>query len=196
MGYYREQQYFNDLTISGIYRPGISYEPIIDLFNNDDIYLKLEGIEIESDSEKLTNPGNISILCIVIDWGDGKTDKLTPENFVKNASTIGTVYDSWMNKGHEYHLHKWTDKIELKITIYSTMNEKIVIIVPIQIKLKTFTESRAKFELISANITNDNRISYVINDATTKQMIVLNSAKDDWPENKFFLDKNDRFLEQ
>lgn len=188
MGYYQNQQYFEELVIEGEFYPGTYSKDTIDMFNNDSIFLKLEGLTVASDDELLVNSQNISILCIIIDWGDGKKDTLSPENFKVTGPAVA-YYESWMNKSHEYHFHNGIDKTDLIITIYNTKNEKTVITIPIRIKIKSLAETRAKFELISANITNDNKVSYIINDATTKQMIILNSVQDDWTENKSFLDK-------
>lgn len=189
MGYYLDQLYYEDLVVADTLEPGTTEKKTIDIFNNDSLYLVLENVEIAPGDKSLTNPDSISILTIVIDWGDGKKDQLNPENFARKKSGAQQFVISWMNIWHTYHFHDGTTDSQITITIYDNANNKYIVIIPLRIKLKSLAETRAKFELISANITNDNQVSYVIHDATTKQMIVLKSKQEDWTENKSFLDK-------
>lgn len=195
MGYYLNQELYDELIITGSYTENTVLDEI-EVFNNDSIYLKLEGIEVPNMIENLTNPESVSLIRVIIEWGDGEKTSLTPENYQRATSTIGTQYDSWLNNSHTYHFHEKIDSVELKVILYNTTNHKVVISVPIKVRYKSISELNVRYELVSANITNSNTVSYVINDASTKQMMVVGSLADDWTEDKSFYDKNKTWLEK
>lgn len=195
MGYYLNQELHDELIITGPYTEDLVMDEI-EVFNNDSIYLKLEGIEVPNTIEELTNPEAVSLIRVIIEWGDGEKTSLTPENYERATSTIGTQYDSWLNNSHTYHFHEQVEDVELKVTLYNTINYKVVIKVPIKVRYKSISELNVRYELVSANITNSNTVSYVINDASTKQMMVVGSLADDWTEDKTFYDKTKLWLEK
>lgn len=198
MGYYLNRELHDELVITGS-KTNDDTLPEIEVFNNDSIYLKLEGIEVpvpEEIREVFTNPEAVSLIRVIIEWGDGEKTSLTPENYERSTSAIGTQYDSWLNNKHTYHFHEKVDKVNLKITLYNSINHKVVIDVPIKVRYKSLSELNVRYELVSANITNSNTVSYVINDASTKQMMVVGSLADDWTEDKSFYDKSKMWLEK
>lgn len=193
MSYYKNQTLFEELIITGTQEEDYYYGEI-DIFNNDSIYLKLEGISLPNKNiDNLTNEESVSLLRVDIEWGDGETTTLTPVNFVQNQETTGSIIDSWLNNSHTYHFYEEVDKTKLKIKLYNTLNDSVTITVDINVRYKSISEAGVRYELVSANITNDNRVSYIINEGSTKQMIVLNSVAEDWVEDKSFYDKTKLF---
>lgn len=194
MPYYQDQVIYDELVINELYDSGTKELKPIDIFNNTEIILKLDGISVKSSiTEKFTNPESVSLLRIDIEWGDGVKETITPKNYQSTSFEYEVEMSNWYTKRHTYHFYEEVAKTDLYITVYNTLNDKVVIKQPINLKYKSISEENVRYELISANITNDNTVSYVINDANTKQMIVVNSVAEDWLEDKSFVDKTKLF---
>lgn len=191
MSFYRAQELLDELVVSGVQEDGTELDEI-EIFNNSEITLKLDGVTV-APSVDITNKDTVGLLRIDIDWGDGQKDTITPKNYQSTAADYETEMSEWFTKRHAYHFYEEVKKTYLVITIYNTLNDKAVITQPITLKYKSISEDNVRYELISANITNDNTVSYVINDATTKQMIVVNSVAEDWLEDKSFYDRTKLF---
>lgn len=184
MGYYHNEQYEEELIIAGNMTPGVIEWERIAIYNNDTVTLNLQKLFLQQ-SFDITNPEAISLIKIVIDWGDGNKTSLSPAVFTKQ-STIGTSPDDWRKTSHTYHFKQEIDSTELVIKVYNTLNDLLVIIIPVDVQYKSILEYGTSFELISANITNENKVSYVINDAKEAQMIVVQSVVEDWTNGRKF----------
>lgn len=178
MGFYLNEQFEEQLVISGEIESGvINWNPIA-IYNNDTIILDLQKLSVIGSFE-VVNPDAISLIKIVVDWGDGNKTSASPAVFAKQ-STIGTKSNDWRLVSHTYHLKEEIDSTEIIITVYNTLNDCLTIKIPVQIQYKSILEYGTSFELISANLTNDNKVSYVINDTKEAQMIVAQSVVEDW----------------
>lgn len=186
MGFYQNEQYVEELVIAGNMKPGVIEWEHIAIYNNDTISLNLKDLFLLQSFE-ISNPDAVSIIKIVIEWGDNNKSVLAPVVFTKQ-STIGTVANDWKKISHEYHFKEQIESTELTITVYNTLNDCLIIRIPIDIQYKSILEYNKLFELISANITNDNKVSYVINDAQENQMIVVQSVVEDWSAGRKFED--------
>lgn len=176
MSFFRENQQLDVLNITGAYEAGTQVLEPIRLLNNSELKLNLTGLTVNPSNKELKNPEQITTLKIVIDWGDGNTESLSPIFEVKN-STINTVYEPWTVTSHNYSLKSENNNLSLVISVYNTMNDCLVIDIPVIIEFQSLLESCAKLNLVSANITNDNKVSYVINNSTEESNFVVSSVE-------------------
>lgn len=89
---------------------------------------------------------------------------------------------SWLTITHkpyfitdEYYNLPEDDKSKwptIDITLYNLYGFKSSIQIPFRLRKSSYTQSGIKLKLIAANITNDNKISYVFNDENNNQLIL------------------------
>lgn len=174
MSFFCNNQQLDVLNITGAFDPGTKVETGIKLPNNTELNLNLAGLSVNPSNKSLSNLDQIKTLKIVVDWGDGNTEKLSPPFEIKNSS-INTKYDPWTSISHRYSLGSQTSDLTLTIYVYNHLNDCLIVTVPITIQFQSLLDSRAKLNLVSANITNDNRVSYVINNSVEKSNFVVES---------------------
>lgn len=174
MAFFRNNQQLDVLNITGAFNSGTMVEETIKLPNNTELKLNLDGLSVNPSNQDLTNLDQISTIKIVIDWGDGKSDSISPP-FVKKGSSINTKYDPWTTISHTYSLNSENNELSLVIYVYNSINDCLIITVPIIIQFQSLLDSGAKLVLVSANITNDNKVSYVLNNSVEKSNFVVGS---------------------
>ena len=172
MPFFRNNQQLDVLNITGAFEPGTRQETGIRLQNNTELNLNLDGLVVNPSIKNLSNVDQIKNLKIVIDWGDGKSDQLSPIFEVKN-STINTKYKPWTSTSHRYSLATQESNLTLTIYVYNHLNDCLIVKVPITIQFQSLLDSHAKLNLVSANITNDNKVSYVINNSVEKSNFIV-----------------------
>lgn len=135
------------LRISGTTTPGILTP--INLQDNNSLTIDLNPI-VQS------NPNNI-ILKIIVDWGDNSPC----EEFSRfNESFVAS---------HAYH--NTTGNLMAKISAFNVDGEKIQFFQHIDIHVNSILQNGEQFNLVSANITNDNNVAYVLTDVKSKVTI-------------------------
>ena len=166
MSFFRGSEQLETLTVTGAYSAGNHTLESIKLPNNSTLKLNLAGISVTPSNQKLTNVDQIITLKIIIDWGDGN---------IETESSINAKYQEWSSISHLYSLHDENIKPSLKIEVFNSLKDCATIIIPITIQYQSLLESGAKFVLVSANITNDNQVSYVFNNKADKSSFVISS---------------------
>lgn len=176
MSFFRGNEQLDTLVITGQYNPGTVTLEVIKLPNNDTLNLNLGGLTVKPSNPEITNVDQVVTLKIIIDWGDGNSESISPYFHVLE-STINTKYKEWTNISHTYSLNSEQGEISLQISVYNSLNDCTIFTVPITIQFQSLLESGAKFHLVSANITNDNQVSYVFNNTTEKSSFVVSTIK-------------------
>ena len=175
LAFFRNNQQLDTLVVTGSYDSGTRTETAIKLPNNTVLNLDLAGLSVKPSNKLLSNPEQVATLKIVIEWGDGKSDTIAPFFQVKRSS-INTKFDPWSKISHTYSLKTQTSSINLKIFVYNSLNDCLIITVPITIQFQSLLDSGAKLNLVTANVTNDNKVSYVINNSVEKSNFVVGTV--------------------
>jgi hypothetical protein len=70
-----------------------------------------------------------------------------------------------------------TDNIQalpkIVISLYNTFNDKVVIYIPYKLVYKSFYDLGIEYDMMSANVTNDNRSSFVLNNKVDDKIIIV-----------------------
>lgn len=174
MSFFVGDQQLDVLNVTGSYNAGTRTLSSVRIQNNSDITLNVEGLKVNPNNPQLSNPDQVTTLKIVIDWGDGNTESIAPFFIVKNSS-INVKHDPWYVVSHTYSLYTQQTNLNITIYVYNSLNDCLIITIPVVMQFQSLLESGAKLNLVSANITNDNRVSYVINNSTEDSNFVVAS---------------------
>ena len=172
MSFFVNGQQKDVLEVTGTYNAGSQRLTAITLPNNTTLTLNLAGLAVTPSNKQLSNPQEVETLKIVIEWGDGETDSIAPF-FRVPQSSIFSKFDPWTTISHFYSLTQAITSINLVIRCYNSINDCVTITVPITMQYQSLLESCAKLNLVSGSITNDNTVSYVVNNSTEKSNFVV-----------------------
>ena len=174
-----------------IHKPSIiiiNNENIIFNFNNYNLYYNemllateaLEYLRAENLSkleiEKSNKKSPYGKIKIEIDYGDGNNETLNKPLTYKSEK----MFDAWTITEHFYN---FTDKKYFENVNYITFIIKNIegikdkIIIPFIILNSDAINYNVKMDLISANLTNDNRTSFVFNIINDNQLIFATDKK-------------------
>ena len=134
----------------------------------------------------LSGVNNVELNKIIIDWGDGTKTKLNrPINHT--ISTISNLKeDDWKKASHTFNIDKrniyLTDDSQflpkITIKIYSTFNDVVNIIIPYKIVYKSLYDLGTGFELLQANISNNNLTQFVMKEGVNDSITIVSTK--DW----------------
>lgn len=170
----REQ--LNTLILTGAHKPGEETLAGITLANNSSLNLNFSGITVTPSNPEISNVDQIVTLKIIIDWGDGETESISPYFSVQDSS-INIKPQTWDDVTHKYVLHTENGNIILKIQVFNSLKDCATLLIPVTVKFESILESRAKFRLVSANITNNNNVSYVLNNIADNANMIVTTEK-------------------
>lgn len=141
-------------------------ELVIDTSNS---YSK--GIKIENNTEisfNLTNFNGIEhkehIHKIEIDFGD--------ESNLIISKPIKSKDENWMIFSHYFSFKEGKSNGTIKINIYNLYGESAVKEIKFSLKELSLQEQDIEFSLVSANLRNDKKISYIFNNTNKNQLIL------------------------
>lgn len=124
--------------------------------NNEEISFNIKGfIEI---------PHPAYIHKIVADFGDGTTLVLN--------KPMNSEDDSWMRFSHRFIFGENVQSGKVVINVYNIYGESGKKELNFTVKLQTLAEQNIEFRLVSANLCNDKKISYVFNNIDKNQLIL------------------------
>lgn len=201
---YGEEYYIireNEDKISYISKIRIVEKPQIVIINNEDITFNLknyvlnyyesiissqkeEGLKVEKSNEyiiveKSEKPSPYEKIKIKIDFGDGHkanlVKPLTHKELILNGSS------DWSIIKHHYSFNdkKYFEKINyivIEVKNIEGLIDKIVI--PFTILSSLAADYNLKMDLLSANLTNDNNISFVFNILNNNQIVFASNKED------------------
>jgi hypothetical protein len=155
----------------------------IEIFNNEKLRIDFSKIDYRCSAFNIQNQ---ELSKIVVDWGDGKIDRLS-KSLMDKSSSIGT-YDpiSWKQATHLFNVDKRyeysTDNInvlpKIKITLYNTFNDKVNIFIPYKVIYKSIYDIGTHFSMLNANVTNSNLTSYVLKENKDNTIVIASTR--DW----------------
>lgn len=190
MSYFYNNKIYDDYILDGVINPAdgnVIYKDIIEIFNNESLRLNFSNLDFRCSNYTIKNH---QLSKIIVDWGDGKIDKLS-KSLMNKSSSIGT-YDplSWkqithlfnVDKRYEYNIE---DQENLKavlpkisITLINTFNDRVTVYIPYKIVYKSLYDIGACFSMMEANVTNDNLTSYVLKEYKDNTVVITMSR--DW----------------
>lgn len=155
-----------------------TYSTVLDeisLLNNEETVVDLSSVKIlkietDSDEDSYDEPHKI-----IIEWGDGKKDVYN-KRIDKPVSNIGGLIETdWKIFSHNYSFDESLEESSIKITCINKYGTGFTFILPYKIIYKTLTDIGTKIKIISANITNEGKTSYVLKHVDTDSIVFLSS---------------------
>lgn len=204
MGYYYDGKYENTLTFNnnnGTIPNEYFYKKGIEIVNNEEIIFDFSDfIQVENIGNILTEkstPENVKVInsektkpmllettgfavedClyqITINYKDGHKEKaIRPHNgnkdwlIIKHKFTFNN--EDYFNLSSD--ISTWPT---IDINIFNLYGISDTIKVPFRLRKASYTQSGIKLKLISANLRNDGKVSYVFSDVNNKQIILANN---------------------
>lgn len=152
MGFYYENKLQTELVINSIE----VYPSGIEIVNNEEISFNLKDFkQIEHDEY---------IHKIVIEYGDGIREVIN--------KPIQNNEENWKKFTHYFAFKDDIEQGNIEIRVYNLYGEVRTILIKFKLKQLTLQEHDIEFRLISANLCNDKKISYVFNNINKNQLIL------------------------
>lgn len=193
MSYYYNKKIYDTYKISELFNTNTTLtKDVIEICNNEDFIIDLTQCTFKSN---MNGVENVELNKVIINWGDGEVTKLIrPINH--SVSTISNVKEnSWKKTSHKFNVDKrnvyLTDNVtfldKIKIKLYSTFNDVVTILIPYKIVYKSLYDLGTNFELLQANVANNNLTQFVLKEGVNDSITIV-SAKD-WK--KIYGDSNE-----
>lgn len=175
MSYFLNDKIYSHLKIKDLLNDNDILE--IKVVNNEAISFDFRGVQLPCEQQGIVT----EIIKIVIDWGDGKIDKLT-RPFAKQKTSIEIREDQeWKIVQHLFNVDKkyfyTNDKHKITIDFYNTFGECKTYVIYYKMFYKSIYDIGSDFSLLSANLTNDNNVSYTLRQDNTDSVIVTSNKK-------------------
>ena len=175
MSYFLNDKIYSQLKFKDLLNDNDILE--IEVVNNETISFDFRGVQLPCDQQDIVT----EIIKIVIDWGDGKIDKLT-RPFAKQKTSIVIREDQeWKIVQHLFNVDKkyfyTNDKHKITIDFYNTFGECKTYVIYYKMFYKSIYDIGSDFSLLSANLTNDNNVSYTLRQDNTDSVIVTSNKK-------------------
>lgn len=152
MGFYYENKYENELIIDS----QRCYPNGIQIVNNEEISFNLENFTQINHDEYIHK--------IVVYYGDGTNQTINKP--IKNNE------ENWKKFNHLFSFKENINEGNIEIKIYNLYGETVTIIIKFQLKHLSLKEQNIEFSLVSANLCNDKKISYIFNNINKNQLIL------------------------
>ena len=143
---------------------------------SNDCFTTKDNKKIETEKSGLKSP--YEKIKIKIDYGDGCKETLTKP--LTHKKFILTGDDNWSNTEHFYNFNdeKYFNGIHYIIfTIKNLEGIKDKVIIPFTILNSIAANYNIKMDLVSANLTNDNNVSFVFNIPGDNQIVFASNKK-------------------
>lgn len=149
---------------------------VIEIINNESILFDLTKMNVWTSSTDVLNSFDVDTIKFHIDWGDGKTERLS-KPLISNKSTIGVHKpNEWKIVEHVFVVDKKSQNGNvITISAFNSFDEKLTIKIPYNVIYKTIYDLGSEFSLFSANTTNTNKVSYTLKQNNTDSLIVISS---------------------
>lgn len=175
MSYFLNDKIYSQLKFKDLLNDNDILE--IEVVNNETISFDFRGVQLPCDQQDVVT----EIIKIVIHWGDGKIDKLT-RPFAKQKTSIVIREDQeWKIVQHLFNVDKkyfyTNDKHKITIDFYNTFGECKTYVIYYKMFYKSIYDIGSDFSLLSANLTNDNNVSYTLRQDNTDSVIVTSNKK-------------------
>ena len=172
-----DEQYLNTYN-------GLVELPLIEIFNKDEIEFDFTNVVFECSDPDLKGR-NIAINKIHIDYGDGSSETLHEVLKVKSKFLGNFVEKNWKTVHHTFFTeqkHIYQENLiianypKINITFFNQFNDRYHFSIPYKILYKSFYDDGTSFNLMDANINNNNISSFTLREKKNNALIVV-SAK-------------------
>lgn len=145
----------------------ITYENIV-IINNEDLYFDLTNYVITRENVIINTP-----IKIIVDYGDNSIVKYT-----KPLKTVSN--EKWNKFSHKYSVTnpEYFDKTNiLVVKIINLEGYTDTLKIPFKILQTSNASFGMDFELLYANLTNEKKVSFVLNNKSNRQIIFVSNSK-------------------
>ena len=176
--------YFSNNKLYSYYEVDISVvgsqqftKDVIEIINNESVLFDLTKMNVWTSSTDVLNSFDVDTIKFHIDWGDGKTERLS-KPLISNKSTIGVHKpNEWKIVEHVFVVDKKSQNGNvITISAFNSFDEKLTIKIPYNVIYKTIYDLGSEFSLFSANTTNTNKVSYTLKQNNTDSLMVISSV--------------------
>lgn len=151
---------------------------VIEIFNNDEFILDFDGVVFQNND---TSIKGVEIIKVKIDWGDNTSDTYIKKLYSASSSLGIFNQQNWKIVKHTFNVDKLnvylTDDVrvlpKITVTFYSSFDDRVTIYIPYKLVYKSFYDLGIQYNLKSANVSNQNRSSFVLNDKRDDSLIVV-----------------------
>ena len=149
----------------------------VELNSDKDIEINFENLSLKlGDDILIQNKNKVELAKVLIDFGDSSLPLVSSNNISKSLSTIIKAPKPWKNISHKIVLQTGYDyvnenKFELNISFFALSGHVYKVKIPYVLLFKGLQVVGTEFDLLAANIRNDNRISYVLKHKNTDSII-------------------------
>ena len=175
MSYFLNKEVFSELDFSKYFGKDTTNDLEIKIINNEKILFDFNKFEMGCSVQGIKTEIN----KIIIDWGDGTYDRLQ-KPFPKLKTTLGALEeDKWKQIEHLFNVEKRFVYVggnhTIKITCYNTFGDKKTYKILYKVVYKSVYDIGSDFTIMSANLTNDNLVSYTIRQQASDSVIVVST---------------------
>lgn len=145
----------------------ITYENIV-IINNEDLYFDLTNYVITRENVIINTP-----IKIIVDYGDNSIVK-----YIKPLKTVSN--EKWNKFNHKYSVTnpEYFDKTNtIIIKIINLEGYTNTLKIPFKILQTSNASFGMDFELLYANLTNEKKVSFVLNNKPNRQIIFVSNSK-------------------
>lgn len=212
MSYYYNKKIYDIYKISELFNTNTTLtKDVIEICNNEDFIIDLTQCTFKSN---MNGVENVELNKVIIDWGDGEVSKLI-RPIQHTISTISNVKENtWKKSTHTFNIDKrniyLTNDVnflpKIKIKLYSTFNDVVIILIPYKIVYKSLYDLGTNFELLQANVANNNLTQFVLKEGVNDSITIVSAR--DWKkiygdsdeinyinDNKISVDYSDEYID-
>lgn len=158
MGFYYNGKYQTELVIQTLNQP--SYTGGIEIVNNEEITFNLKNFS------EINNPQLIH--KVLVDFGD--------DTNVTINKPIKKEDEDWMLFSHRFELKEGVETGNISISVYNLNGEQSTRNIQFKIRKESLQEQGIEFNLVSANLRNDKKISYIFNNSGKNQLVLAKNS--------------------
>ena len=178
MSYYYKNYSFDIYKINDVLSNQEINKGLIEIYNNEDFTIDMSELIFYGKQSLITNS---EIFLILIDWGDGKTDKLAKKIIKKEDKIKSFIHHEWKIITHKFNKTDYNDSI-IEIKIYNTAGDLCCIKIPYKIINKSLYEINTDFKLLASNKSNNNLTQFVMKEGMKDSIIIV--SEKNWKELK------------
>lgn len=181
MSYILQDKSYNSIDVSKLQ---LENDGFISIINNSTITFDISSCKIRS--QYLTDRV-LDVYKASINFGDGQSTTLSAPFKVKTGTITETTPRQWTVFDHTFSFDKeyiYDENLTIKnyqkitITLYAINGESVTYVIPFKVVYKSMYETGTDFEIASANITQNNNVSYVLTKRSDQSNILVNTK--DW----------------
>lgn len=169
MAVYVNGEQTDTFVISGEYSIGEYSLPAIDVINSEPFSVDLDELVIENNGQKL------EIIKVSVQIDDKEVVTSTPSIDLRASSIQTTTSDSFKTVTINASFNEDESSGTLTVIAYDASGSSVVFKIPYNVLFKSISEYGSEFDLLQANITNSDAVSYVLSHRKENAVLFVRS---------------------